>query len=61
MAIIFISSELPEIIGMSDRVLTFYKGEVSMEIDSQDPFLEEKIGCGIMGVSFADQGKEGRC
>jgi hypothetical protein len=46
---------------MSDRVLTFYKGEVSMEIDSQDPFLEEKIGCGIMGVSFADQGKEGRC
>ena len=61
MAIIFISSELPEIIGMSDRVLTFYKGQVSMEIDSRDPFLEERIGCGIMGVPFTDQGKEGRC
>jgi ABC-type sugar transport system ATPase subunit len=52
MAIILISSELPEIIGMSDRVLTLYKGEVSMEIECGDPFLEEKIGCGIMGSPF---------
>jgi ABC-type sugar transport system ATPase subunit len=49
MAIILISSELPEIIGMSDRVLTFYKGEVSMEIDGRSPLMEEKIGSGIMG------------
>ena len=37
---------------MSDRVLTLYKGEVSMEIECGDPFLEEKIGCGIMGSPF---------
>ncbi|MEI6386625.1 MAG: sugar ABC transporter ATP-binding protein [Spirochaetota bacterium] len=52
MAIILISSELPEIIGMSDRILTLYKGKVSMEIDCHDPHLEEKIGCGIMGSPF---------
>ncbi len=57
MAIILISSELPEIIGMSDRILTFYKGKVSMEIDCHDPFLEEKIGCGIMGSSFRKSGE----
>ena len=58
MAIILISSELPEIIGMSDRILTVYKGSVSMAIDSKDPALEEKIGTGIMGVSFDEPGKE---
>jgi len=58
MAIILISSELPEIIGMSDRVLTLYKGKVSMEIDCHDPFLAEKIGSGIMGSPFGAQSGE---
>lgn len=58
MAIILISSELPEIIGMSDRILTVYKGSVSMIIDSHDPALEEKIGAGIMGLSFDKSGGE---
>ncbi len=52
MAIIVISSDLPEIIGISDRIATFYKGSISMVISSGDPSLEEKIGSGIMGVAY---------
>jgi ABC-type sugar transport system ATPase subunit len=52
MAIIVISSELPEIIGLSDRIITVYKGRISMVIEGTDPKLEEKIGNGIMGIEY---------
>jgi ABC-type sugar transport system ATPase subunit len=52
MAIIVISSELPEILGLSDRIVTFYKGSISMIIDGNDPNLEEKVGSGIMGITY---------
>lgn len=35
-SIIMISSELPEILGMSDRVITMYKGSMVAEIDGHD-------------------------
>lgn len=41
-AVLLISSELPELIGMSDRVLTMYEGEITGEIQ-RDEFSEEKI------------------
>ena len=31
-AIIMISSELPEVMGMSDRIIAMYEGEVSGEV-----------------------------
>jgi len=57
MAIIIISSELPEIIGMSDRIATFYKGSISCMIDCSDQYLREKIGSGIMGIDYNSSSK----
>ena len=41
-AIIMISSELPEILGMSDRVLVMHRGSIAAEIDG-DEATEENI------------------
>ena len=41
-AIILISSELPEVMGMSDRVITMYEGRISGEL-MRDDFSQEKI------------------
>lgn len=43
MAIVLISSELPEILGMSDRVVVFREGTVAGEL-SREEFSEEKVG-----------------
>lgn len=50
MAIIFISSELPEVMGMSDKIVTMYRSKVSAVVDAKDPKFEEKVGNGIMGI-----------
>ena len=41
-AIILISSELPEVMGMSDRIIVLYEGKISGELNSND-FSEESI------------------
>ena len=41
-AVILISSELPEVVGMSDRILVMYEGRVAGEIERPE-FSEEKI------------------
>jgi ABC-type sugar transport system ATPase subunit len=53
-----ISSELPEIIGLSDRIATFYKGRISGIVDGGDPDMREKVGGGIMGLGFLPSAKE---
>ena len=35
-SIIFISSELPELLGMSDRVLVMYEGEIKGELSGEE-------------------------
>jgi ABC-type sugar transport system ATPase subunit len=35
-AVIVISSEMPEVIGMSDRILVFKNGAISAELDNRD-------------------------
>ena len=42
MAIVMISSEMPEIIGMSDRVIVLCQGRVTGEF-SRDELSQEKI------------------
>jgi len=42
-AIILISDELPELIGMSDRIYCLKKGTVSGEFDRVDGFTEESV------------------
>ncbi|MCL7746840.1 sugar ABC transporter ATP-binding protein [Halalkalibacter alkaliphilus] len=41
-SIIMISSELPEILGMSDRVLVMYKGKIMSELDAAE-VTQEKV------------------
>lgn len=41
-AIILISSEMPEIIGLSDRILVLHEGRITGELDKED-FSQEKI------------------
>jgi ribose transport system ATP-binding protein len=49
-AIIMISSELPEIIGMSDRVIVMRNGEITGEVGHTD-LTEQNLMNLCMGVS----------
>jgi ABC-type sugar transport system ATPase subunit len=40
--VVFISSELPELIGLADRLLVFFRGEVRAEF-SREEMREELI------------------
>lgn len=51
-AIIFISSEMPEILGMSDRVIVFYEGRKKGEL-AQEEATQERI---MMYASDVDEG-----
>lgn len=42
-SIIMVSSELPEIINMSTRVITMYQGEISGELTEEDEITQENI------------------
>ena len=50
-AIIMISSELPEVLGMSDRILVMYEGRCMGIVEAVDATQEK-----IMGLSFGHQG-----
>ena len=42
-AILMISSELPEVIGMSDRILVMHEGRVTGEITDMSSVTQEQI------------------
>ena len=44
-AIVFVSSELPEILGMSDRVMVLHEGEITGEFINDDLTQEEILRC----------------
>src|SRR5262245_19210194 len=54
-AVIMISSELPEILGMSDRIAVFHEGSVVGELKSAEA-TEEKIMRLAMGAVEKDEG-----
>jgi ribose transport system ATP-binding protein len=45
MSIILVSSEMPEILGMSDRILVMYQGEISGEFSAQETDQEKLMAC----------------
>lgn len=51
MAILMISSELPEILGMSDRVLVMREGRIVAEF-SRDEATQERVGAAMMGEVY---------
>ncbi len=49
-AVIMVSSEMPELLGMSDRILVIYKGTVAGEFTREEA-TQEKILAAAMGVN----------
>jgi ribose transport system ATP-binding protein len=49
-AILMLSSELPEIIGMSDRILVMYQGCIACECKGGEPTEKEILSAAMMGV-----------
>jgi ABC-type sugar transport system ATPase subunit len=47
-AVLLISSELPELLALSDRIVTLYRGRVTAEIPRQHA-TEESVGQHILG------------
>ncbi|MFC0470961.1 sugar ABC transporter ATP-binding protein [Halalkalibacter kiskunsagensis] len=56
--IIVVSSELPEVIGMSDRVVVMHEGNVTGVLDGED-LNEEKIMTLASGITNEKQNKKG--
>lgn len=55
-AIIMVSSELPEVLGMSDRILVMRDGRIAGEIDKVATATQEDIMRLAMGVEFVAEG-----
>ena len=47
-AIIMISSELPEVLGMSERVLVMRSGEIAGEFSANEATQERVLQCALM-------------
>jgi ABC-type sugar transport system ATPase subunit len=57
LAIIMISSELPEIMGMSDRILVMRAGRIAAEFDRATA-TQEKVGTAMMSDAPALEAAE---
>jgi ABC-type sugar transport system ATPase subunit len=54
-AIIMISSELPEILGMSDRILVMHGGEIKGEFAAGGANQEDLLHCALGTGSGSDR------
>ena len=52
-AIVMISSELPEILGLSDRILVLRDGRICGEFDRADATEENILNCALRGAPAA--------
>jgi ribose transport system ATP-binding protein len=50
--ILMISSELPELLGMSDRILVMHRGRIQAEFDAADA-TEERVLIAALGLAPA--------
>jgi len=50
--ILMISSELPELLGMSDRILVMHRGRIQAEFDAADA-TEERVLTAALGLAPA--------
>ena len=54
LSIILISSDMPEILGLSDRVLVMHEGEIKADFN-RDSFSEVNIMAAAMGKNFIEK------
>mgnify|MGYP000285983810 FL=1 len=47
MSIILVSSEMPEVLGMSDRILVMHEGRISGEFNAKDANQERLMACAV--------------
>ncbi|MFA6504640.1 MAG: sugar ABC transporter ATP-binding protein [Treponemataceae bacterium] len=51
-AILMISSELPEILGMSDRIYIMHEGKITGHVERNSPlFSQEKVAAKMLGIA----------
>ncbi len=55
MAILMISSELPEVLGMADRVLVVCEGEITAELDRAEATPEKVMHAATRGASTTEE------
>ncbi len=60
-AILMISSELPEILGMSDRILVMRDGRIVGEFDRRDATEERILACALRGAPSPSPDVHGAC
>jgi ABC-type sugar transport system ATPase subunit len=53
MSIIMISSEMPEILGMSDRIIVMHEGHIKGKFDSDETSQEKILACALGGSNNA--------
>ncbi|AQM70476.1 Ribose import ATP-binding protein RbsA [Vibrio campbellii] len=47
MSIILVSSEMPEVLGMSDRIMVMHEGRITGEFDAKDADQETLLACAV--------------
>ncbi|MEL6114818.1 ribose ABC transporter ATP-binding protein RbsA [Photobacterium sp. SP02] len=47
MSIILVSSDMPEVLGMSDRILVMHEGRIRGEFDAKDADQEKLLACAV--------------
>ncbi|WED28638.1 ribose ABC transporter ATP-binding protein RbsA [Vibrio sp. DW001] len=47
MSIILVSSEMPEVLGMSDRIIVMHEGHISGEFDAKEADQEKLMACAV--------------
>ena len=57
--IVMISSELPELLGMSDRIVVMHRGRIQAQLDAAEA-TEERVLSAALGLAAAPPETSGR-
>ena len=55
MAVILVSSELPEIMGMSDRIIVYHEGRINGEVTREELLSETVTQENLLALAFGEK------